>query len=545
MLIKLDKFRGIKPGIAPHLLSVDDAVEAHNCKLQSGALRPWRNPLKVADQTKTGTVKSLFLYENKYWFNWLADVNCVYNPLAQDAYRRVYWTGDGAPKMAVLTLAVTGSDYPAAAYALGIPVPASAVTVSTDGSPTATDVTQFEDRYYVVTYASAYGEEGPPCLVSNKITWKPGQTVTVAGLPGAPSGAYNVTHIKVYRTNTGSDETAYQLVLPSTHPTGLIPVGTGSISDNCPSDSLGDVLPSAEWDAPPSDLSGLIVLPNGALCGFRGKEVCFSECYRPHAWPLSYRVSVEYPIVSIGAFGTSVLVTTTGMPYLLTGESPDAMGREKFELGLACVSKRGTVDMGYAVIYPAPDGLVMAGTNAGYAVVTTAIMSRDEWQAFNPSSIHAYFYAGQYVGFYSPIGGDPAGFVFNPNTGVFTTMDLYATAGYSDMASGKLYLVVDGEIVQWDGGSSNMTFSWKCRPLNSPNFFNLGCAQVFADAYPVTAKFYADGVLKHTQTVAGVIPFTLPGGFITTEAAIELTGANGVNIVLAATDMAELSGATQ
>ena len=544
MLIRLDQFAGMRPGLAPHLLPVNAAQTATDCKMVNGALASWKAlSATINDPAKVGTIKSIFLYENQYWFHWLTDVDCVYGAIAQDAWRRVYWTGDSAPKMTVVGVSVAGPDYPTASYLLGIPAPASSPTTVTAGTPDEPqDETLFEDRAYVVTYVSAYGEEGPPCTPTATLTWKPGETVTLSSLPGAPSGNHNITNKKIYRTNTGSNDTAYQLVRTATYPTGLIPVSVTSVSDSCASDSLGAVLPSAEWDPPPANLSGLIALPNGSLCGFVGKEVCFSVPYYPHAWPLSYRIPVDAPVVSLGAFGTSILVTTQGMPYLLTGESPEAMGREKLETGQACVSKRGTVDMGYAVIYPAPDGLIMAGTGQPFSLATAGVLGRDEWQALNPSSIHAYHYAGDYIGFYTTTGNKKGGFVFNPNTGDFSLITTYATAGYSDLATGKLYLVVDGLIVQWDAGAAALPYTWKSRPYYAAQPGNMGAAMVYAGAYPVTMKVTADGTLKHTQSVADALPFRLPGGYEATKWEIELSGTPTVNMVFLASTVGEMAG---
>lgn len=687
MLIRLDRFGGMLPGTAPHQLPETAAQIAHNCKLASGALRSWRKPLFIETPAKAGTKQGLFLYEDQYWFHWPEDVNCVYGPIAQDAWRRVYWTGEGAPKMTVLNVAVGGPDYPTASYLLGVPAPDSSpstsaspiveqqitgidsitgdisgitkgtvtlidsvdhglstgesvvlsvsgmteldgwkgtvnrvsddvfsiqvnsiyyhdftsgswrkadiavveslehglstgdditfvitegmtelhglsfsviridddtfsvpIDVSGYGAFTAgkwfygQDTTLYEDRQYVVTYVTAYGEEGPPCLPSGTMTWTPGRTVTVSSLPGVPGGNHNITHKRLYRLNTGSTDTVYQRVLTPTYPDGLIPVAVTEVVDDCPNDGLGAVLQSAEWDPPPDDLAGLIVLPNGSLCGFAGKEVCFSVRNRPHAWPLSYRIPVDHPIVSIGAFGTSVLVTTTGMPYLITGEEPGAMGREKLEIGQSCVSKRGTVDMGYAVVYPAPDGLIMAGTGQ-IELVTEKILTRDEWQAYKPESIHAHFYSGYYVAFYDT-GTTRGGFAFNPSTGDFITFDLYATAGFFDPAVGKLYLVVNDDIVEWDGDTNNqIAYKWKSRPFYATAPLNLGCGQVFADSYPITLKIYADGSLRHTEAVTSDRPFRLPSGYKASKWEVEASGVNGVNVVSLATTISELGQA--
>ena len=43
-----------------------------------------------------------------------------------------------------------------------------------------------------------------------------------------------------------------------------------------------------------------------------------------------------------------------------------------------------------------------------------------------------------------------------------------------------------------------------------PYEMSYSCSQVEAEAYPVTAKYYVDGTLVHTQTVANRSPFRLP-----------------------------------
>lgn len=538
LIADINKFAGMLPGVAPHLLPMSAAQIASSCKLISGALRPWKDTSFVATPAKVGTILGLFLYEDTYWFHWITDVNCVYGPIAQDSHKRAYWTGDSAPKMTVLGIGVAGPDYPTASYLLGIPAPTTSLSAAATGTAdTPEDETLFEDRAYIVTYVSAYGEEGPPCDPSTIIEWKPGESVSLTSIPTGPSGNYNITHKKVYRTNTGSTSTSYQLVITSTYPTGLIPIATTTMTDDCDSDELGDVLPSAEWDPPPSDLSGLIVLPNGCLCGFTGKEVCFSDPYYPHAWPLSYRVPVDRPIKSIGAFGSTILVTTKGFPYLITCDDPSTTAREKLEKGQACVSKRGTVDMGYSVLYPGVDGLFEAGIN-GFSMVTEGVLTRDEWQALVPSSIHAYQYAGFYIGFYDT-GSVQGCFIFNPATKDYTTLDLYATAGHSDPSTGKLYLVIDGDIEQWDAGDA-IPYQWYSRPFYTVVPVNAGWARVFADAYPVTLKLYADGSLQHTQTVADNNPFPLPSGYLSQKWEIDLSGANNVNIARLATTIEDL-----
>lgn len=565
MILKIEKFSGIAPKVARHLLPPTVAQLAHNCRLSSGALQPWNQNSTVWTPTKVGAKKSIFLYENQYWFHWLTDVNVVRSTIANDGYARAYFTGDGVPKMTANDIAVQGggTNYPNATYNLGLPSPLASITATPEvyseaatyalgyevtygttvyrcttavTTPEAFDSakwtgvasTELEDRAYTYCYVSAYGEEGPPANPSIIVTVGPAQKVALSAMSTAPTGSYNVTQKRIYRTNTGSTATAYQRV-------STIAVANTTYNDTVLSAGLGEVMPSEEWDAPPADLAGLITTPNGFCAGISGKTICFSVPYQPHAWPVSWQIPVDYEGVALGAFGTSILVVTEGIPYIMTGTEPSAMSLEKMEVGYSCLSKRGTVDMGYSIIYPAPDGLVVAGMGQ-FKLATADILTKKEWAAYSPSTINAYLYDGQYVAFHN----NTAGFVFNPNTGDFTTLDFYASAGYTDPATGELYLQVGSDIVKFEGSASKRTFQWKSRPFKPARPTNFAAGQVFADAYPVTMKVYADGVLKHTETVADAKPFRLPSGFLSDSWEVEMSGANAVNTFYLATNIQEL-----
>lgn len=535
MLIRIDKFKGVAPRFEPHLLPYNAAVTAENTKLVSGALRPFATASTVNTPSKAGTKQTIFKYGN-YWFHWLADVNAVRGPVASDAYDRVYFTGDGVPKMTANDIATVGggTDYPTNDYNLGLPVPVGSPSIAIYGTPDPNPpvATNQEDRAYVYTYVSVYGEEGPPSGVSNIVTWSPGQTINISGMSSAPAGNYNITQKRIYRTNTGSESTSYQLV-------ATIPVANTTYNDSLANASLGVVIPSTNWDAPPTDMAGLCLHPGGFMIGFSGKNLCVSEPYLPHAWPVCNRIPMESNIVAVGVFGTSIVVTLEDdMPVIVTGENPSAMSVEKLEIGQTCVSKRGLVDMGYAILYPAPDGLMSVGLS-NISMPSREIMSRENWQDLVPSSFHAYLHDSQYVAFYND-GSTTKGFIFNPETKDLVFIDTYATAGFSDPETGKLYLQVGDNIVEWEGGTGSMTYTWKSKPFRAKVPTNLGVGQVFADSYPVTMKVYAEGVLKHTQTVLNDDFFRLPSGFRAVDWQLELTGTANVNVVLLANSAAEL-----
>lgn len=538
MLIKLSAFSGVIPSIDSTMLPDGAAQVASDCKTGSGALKPFRSPVSVTVPTmKTGSKKTIWLYDDsgtRYWLHWQEEVNAVKSPLPSDSFKRIYWTGEGIPKMAPLAYAITGgTGYPVASYQLGLPSPTapSAARVGTPGS----DQTLDESRSYVIRYVSAYGEVGPPSSASNIVVVSPGNSVTVTLPTEAPSGLYHVASLDIFRTNTGTSTTEYQYV-------GNVALGVPTYSDVKDSSALGFVLDSVDYLAPPSALSGLITLPNGSLAGFYNNVLCVSVPHQPHAWPAAGQYSMADKIISIGAFGNSILVTTAGAPYVATGSSYDAMSVERFEEGEACVSKRATVDMGYAVIYPTPIGLRQVGVG-GSKMLTAGVCTIDEWKLLQMDSANTFAmqYGDKYLAF------TPAGtYMFNPTDGTYITLSSASTgtsvtAGYYEQAAGKLFLCRASEINQFDGSGSAIAATWKSKKFTAPYPVNIGALQVFASG-AVTVNVYADGTLKHTAaSISTNIPVRLPSGYRATHWEVEIISSSIVQQVLLATTMAELS----
>lgn len=530
MRIRIEQFGGIAPNISPHLLPPHMAIEARNCRFGSGALEPWRVTDYVADLAKAGVKKSLFRY-GENWFHWLEDVDIVRAPVALDAYGRVYWTGEGYPRAGGTDVVTSGGGigYPTGSYRMGVPAPGSSPTVTASGEPVEGLIPVA--RVYCITYVNGYGGEGPPSDPSVEVEVTDGQSVTVTMLEGAPSGGYNVVTKNVYRTEKGSSTSEWLLV-------GSVAAAATTFVDDVPAANLTTVLPSLDWDGPPDGLAGLVDHPMGSLAGFSGKELLFSVPFRPHAWP--YRYAVSDPIVAIGVYGTYVLVTTTGKPYLFSGSDPASMSREHLEKGEACVSKRGLVDMGVACIYPGPSGLWGAGLG-DVSLLTEKVLGLEDWRAYHPETIMGTHYAGQYIGFYDA-GSRQAGFIFDPKSGDFTDIDLYATAAWNDPTTGRLYLVVDGKVVEWHGGQISGALYWRSRPYYLETPANLACAKVTAQSYPITLEVYADDALVHSRLVESAHPFWLPSGFRALKWQVAVSGDKKIESVTLAGSMRELQG---
>jgi hypothetical protein len=201
------------------------------------------------------------------------------------------------------------------------------------------------------------------------------------------------------------------------------------------------------------------------------------------------------------------------------------MTQEHLEVGYSCTSKRGGVDMGTAVIYPSPVGFIIGGVG-NIGVLSETIISSDQWDQFYPSTMESYKYKENMVTFYNN-GSTIKALVFNVKSGDLSTLDIAATAGYTDPASGDLYCVVAGVIVRLDTGASPMSTVWESKDfVTSPE--NYGAAMVKAASYPVTFKAYADGALKCALTITSGLPFSLPSGFLATKWKFRVEGTKEV-----------------
>ena len=80
-----------------------------------------------------------------------------------------------------------------------------------------------------------------------------------------------------------------------------------------------DVLQTTLWDRIPDDAQGLIKTDNGIYACFRGNELLVSELFIPYAFPESYRLTVEDRIVALGHVDSTIVILTTGRPYLAQG----------------------------------------------------------------------------------------------------------------------------------------------------------------------------------------------------------------------------------
>ena len=513
---KLNRFFGTAPAVSPRLLNEQFGQTAENLDLESGRL------VAIKDDTDVFTLqnsvrRSIYYYRDTNWLEWDdEDVSAVSGPIAGDTTERLYFTGEDYPRMGIVTNLISGgSGYPAGSYALGIPYPSAAPTVTKSGTADADSTPN--DVSYVYTFVSIFGEESAPSAPSTVFELSDGESAAITMAANSqPSGNYALSsgaYKRLYRSNTGSVNTTFQLVTTLaldaggsiTH--GNIPYTETLVTDAMDAASLGEVLPSSGWIPPPTavtsadqslypdgPLQGLIPLAQGVMAGFTGKRFCLSEPFLPHAWPINYRITTEEDIVAIASTANGVAALTDGHPYFITGVDPSAMTAVRIDLAQACVNKRSVVDMGDYVLYAGPDGLCAVQSGEG-SIVTKGLISVTQWNAdYNPTTIRAFRHENTYVAFHA--GG---GWVYDPrgdeNSLLTITVATDIRDGYMNPKDGELYIIVGNKIKKYRGSGTDKTLKFKSKKFVTSNPVSMSWVSVVAETYPATVKVWGDGTL--------------------------------------------------
>lgn len=388
-----------------------------------------------------------------------------------------------------------------------------------------------QSRTYAITYVVTLDNhdiESAPSPASEFITIADGESVTLSNFPAPPDDGRPYTKIYIYRLAVGATQEEFLFV-------DEIDIDTWEFGPDPPADTyidnirgvaLGRVLPSqytspngvlVRWDMPPDEMIGIIELPNGLYAAFLGNELLLCEPYQPHAWPLAYRRAMKDEIVGIAAFGASIAVTTKGRPVLVTGIHPDSMSDEYVEAAYPNLSKRGMVDIGYAVVYPSLRGLVMLSQGEA-RVITQSLFNDNQWAALNPASFIASKYGNRYIWSYDPpdeeaLPINKRGLILDPQnpSSALTRLSFGAHELWSDPGTDELYMIASlGSpepvlgIYRWEGDPNNIlgALRWKSREFMAATPTFVGVVKVDADLYPATVTLYMDGEVYDSIVVA-------------------------------------------
>lgn len=487
MLIHLKDFAGLIPKASDRSIPANHASLADNAQLYSSELRGYSTPLNVADlSAEVFTVKRAYrLYDGSTSVadaigDWVAfdeeEINFIRGSVKNDQYDRYYASG-GTLDPVVDTAANWAAG--GGGIDLGVPAPTVAPTVASPAAG-ATD----ETRAYVYTFVNEWGEESAPSPASVPDTGDITGTWVLSGMQTAypVAGTFKtLDRIRIYRTVTGTNSVNYRLVTEISTPAATYnDVGAGTpdadgFITTVDSVSLNESLPSLGWTLPPAGLQGIVNMANGMMVGFVGRDLYFSEPYRPHTFPIEYVISVDSDIVGLGVYQSGVVVCTAANPFVATGSSPLSITLTKLDDVEPCLSFRSIVNGLNGVTYASLNGLVLVN-QSGAVNVISPIMTRNEWRnEYFPASTQAASDGDSTVAFYSL----SSGYVFSPREPLGFLVDL---VGFTDVQTiqtdpftGEAYIISRDQVLLWNPTDTGpLTYSWKSKVFELPYPVNMG-----------------------------------------------------------------------
>jgi hypothetical protein len=480
--MKIDKFRGIAPTVAKHLLNENFASSAWNCYLRDGRLQGVGQDVPVVTSAPAGA-KTIYRYAHSTWVYWSSEVDVVRTPNVTllGGNERIYFTGLDVPRVAdagTINSALDG----VTGYKLGVPRPTAApsVTVTTlepNSAERAYNPLDQVDKYYVFTYVNQWGEESAFSPVSTAITCYDDSHVTLTfPTPPAANGYVPLQSIRIYRSNTGNAATVFELV-------DTIPIAQGSYLDTLPDDRLGAPAETEFWDVPPAGLKGLVALANGSLAGIDGRDVCLTPEYVPYAWPGNMRYTMPDEPVALVALGMSLVVLTKSKPYLLTGASPLTMTREEVGAHQPCLSSKAVTQYKDSALYASPDGLISVSPSGSAQNVTKDLFSRTDWTLLSPANM-TFAVFDDYVFGFTPTDG----FMFDPVGQNLTRLDFGYESVHEDLWDDTLYGYTGSQIVAIGASSATRAWEWTSKLFYAPDK-GFACARVHTSNVGMSCTF--------------------------------------------------------
>jgi len=506
--ITMRAFIGMQPARDVRLLPNEVAKTATNIRPEGGALKPTNRPKRLVPtdgmaqqgmfQPETAqdadeplndldpATRRVFRIpagvdildlEQSFWIEFSdPDTTVLRTPIQNDSFDRYYWCSPSEGFRFNTRLRLQANS---PSYKVGVPAPTAAPELATSGGGSGSIFT----RSYVTTFVNIYGEEGQPSPPVEADGYSDSDWVlTAIEQPPDPSDYAPINRIRVYRTITSASGTT--TFFRVTELTGL---PTSSYTDTDPDTLVSGrpQLPSTIWAVPP-DMEGIIAMPNGIFVGFKGSNLYFCDNYRPHAWPVEFQLSVQYPIVGLGVFGNTCVVCTQGQPAAVTGSRSETMSLVTNTATTPCLSRGSIVSTLAGVVFASENGLVLFGPS-GLQEITKGLIDRNEWRnEYRPDALRAALVEDKYFAV-RQIGGDfGSGFIFdpgNPQAGISDITDIRPDVVPTiDPWTGRPLIVQDVAVFELlPADHTPSTAVWRSKEFRTVYPLNFGAAKVFFD----------------------------------------------------------------
>jgi len=569
---RVTTFGGIRPREMRGNGPSGRASRAIDVKLWHGSLRPWRYPAMAFPTTenicKMYMTDCCVVTSDKSCANFAElDTNC----------KIIYSTGH-MPWPAYAVLPDCRADCPEGCGCgqivdpvwcrLGVPAPTNAPTFL--NTPVVSPPVSFpsidykeqlkrEMRAYMYTYINAQGEEGPPSPISTIIDADIASTAILGfSIPPLDTGFCDPVSIRLYRAGSGfNEESRWDQAITEFFFVEDIPFQYGNFThlEDIPPSDLGETNKSDCHYPPPTNLDNLVATSEGVLIASEGKNVWFSEPWKPHAWACNLNLD-DCPKAMVTQDGL-LYVATNGHPYVITTKSNEEdckccreVNRVTTPAPIFC--KRSMVATHNGAMWASDVGLVQMSSGS-MQIETHPFMAEDDWQEWFPHEITGVFHKGQYFGF-----NNTRGFIWDIEDGIysesyigdsgkFSELSLTPSAVYSSEQN-LLFMAFPGGIHEWDRADTHMPYIWRTELNIDGGLSNYSAMKVVFERHlrlkpsptPVIMRLYADDRLVFQRNINCSKPFRLPKNYDGLNWQVELTGTESIIEIHLATSMREL-----
>lgn len=412
------------------------------------------------------------------------------------------------------------------------------------------------DVVYVATAINIWGEESAPSDPFSIEMNDDGQNaprVTV-GLTVNPEQV-PVAGVMFYRTYPGSTSTSYFLAAYAPAPD---PDGYYRFTDTTTSPQTATTLQpnQAEWDEPPALAHSMCYFGNGSFIAAQGRDLVFTEPYRPHAW--AYRMTLPYGIVGIIGVENGVLVTTDTHSYIISGAHPSQAAQRLLPADQAGWTSYSITRVEGAAIYASHDGLVDVFGGRPSIAASQQLFTRRDWR-------ERYWWPAQYALVLGQHDGNILGIVVEEGLragataydfllrldevqGSFCRLDLdfplangatvtpYGTSVCA--VTDQLFITTNAGMAEFAVGPP-LQYTWASGDRLYPKAINFA-AGVVDCVGTVQLEIFADDTLRHTVMCDGRTYFRMPSGAPALRWGVQLVGTAVVREVSLAGAFGEL-----
>lgn len=336
---------GLSTRVAPHLISVNQAVVYLNVDPSKGPLSP-----TMDDVYTSKVLEKSFYYFNNRWVDSASDRDYV------EFQSKLYFSdGEGMPQKTS-----NGTTW----YNLGIAKPLVAPNLALG----TTGLLSGDYRYCYTYYNSIDGSESQPSAYSTLVTAALNQVdITIVA-----STDTQVNTIKLYRL--GGNFSVMSLVAD------LANVSI-TYSDNTIDTSIPATTLTSSQNGTPQVGLKYLTEANAMFFGAKADKLYFSDIAFVNAWSPYYFLDFDAEITGIGATQNGVLVFTQYKTYIVTGTSPNALSKYLLHGSQGCISHKSIQFVKNTLVWLSLDGIcASAGTDV-------QVITRDKLAKFTITPI--------------------------------------------------------------------------------------------------------------------------------------------------------------